>query len=119
MTTYVGIACLIIGALFMLIAAVGLVRLPDLFTRMHAITKAGTVGVGFMMFALIAFLPEASVVTQALGVMLFVALTAPVSAHMISRAAYLTGVNLWQGTFVDELHEEHADRSEAPAASGD
>ena len=47
----VGATCLIVGTLFMFLASVGTVRLPDVFTRMHAVTKAGTAGVGFIMLA--------------------------------------------------------------------
>ena len=75
----------------MLLAAVGLVRLPDLFTRLHATTKAGTVGAWFMMLAVIYFFSEVVVVMRAVAILLFLALTAPVSAHMIGQAAYSRG----------------------------
>lgn len=102
---------LVVGTAFMLIAAVGLIRLPDLFTRMHAITKAGTMGVGCVMIAVMFSSGEAAVWIRAFVVMLFVALTAPVAAHMISRAAYRSNVELWPGTFVDHLHEHlHGDQ---------
>ena len=115
-----GLAALTVGAAFMLIGAIGTLRLPDLYTRIHAVTKAGTVGVGFMMLALTLFRPEVAVFTQAMGVILFVALTAPVAAHMISRAARLTEVSVHDETFVDETRstapdQESVSRSPQPA----
>lgn len=86
----------------MLIAAIGLIRLPDLYTRMHAITKAGTLGIGLVMVGVAVSSGELGVVTRAVAVILFVLLTAPVSAHMIGRAGYLDNVSLWDGTAFDQ-----------------
>ena len=116
-TDIIAAAVLLIGAAFILAAAVGVVRLPDLFTRMHAITKAGTMGVGSVMLAVTFSFGDISTAARALAVVLFVALTAPVAAHMIGRAAYLSDVELWSGTFVDHLHEHRSaaqEREEAP-----
>lgn len=103
MTDAIAAAFLLVGAAFVLVAAVGLARLPDLYTRMHAVTKAGTVGVGSVMLAVALAFGTPSTTARAAAVVIFVALTAPVAAHMIGRAAYLAGVELWEGTFVDEL----------------
>jgi multicomponent Na+:H+ antiporter subunit G len=100
-----GVVLLLSGAGFMLVASIGVMRLPDLFMRMHAMTKAGTVGIGLTMLAVAIFSANVAVTSRAIVVILFVALTAPVAAHMIARAAYITGVRLWEGTFVDELRE--------------
>src|SRR5690606_37900547 len=105
MIEWVGAISLFIGTVLMFLASVGILRLPDLFTRMHAVAKAGTAGVGLIMVAVICFHPEIQVVTRALAVLFFIALTASISAHMIGRAAYITGVHLWKGTFVDQLRE--------------
>lgn len=104
-TDVIAAVILLIGAAFMVAASVGIVRLPDLFTRMHAITKAGTMGIGTVMLAVTFSFADASTAARALAVVLFVALTAPVAAHMIGRAAYLADVELWTGTFVDQLHD--------------
>ena len=90
------------GTFFMLVASIGLLRLPDLYTRMHAITKAGTLGVGLMLIGVAVNFGNLSVITRAGAVILFVLLTAPVSAHMIGRAGYLGGVALWDGTLFDQ-----------------
>lgn len=92
------------GALFVLIAAVGVLRLPDLLMRMHAATKAGTLGAGLLLGAVMVSLPETSIVVRAAAVVVFLLLTAPIAAHVIARAAYHAGeARLWGRTSVDEL----------------
>ncbi len=93
------------GSGFILIAAIGLLRFPDVLMRMHATTKAGTLGVGLIAVSVMFFAGDMDVVTRSAGVIFFVYLTAPISAHMISRAAYFSDVKLWEGTFVDQLRE--------------
>jgi multicomponent Na+:H+ antiporter subunit G len=105
MMEIIGAVCLLLGAFFTLVAAVGIVRMPDLMMRMHATTKAGTLGAGLMAVAMMFFFPEISVWTRALALLLFVILTAPVAAHMIGRAAYYSGVKLWDQSIVDELED--------------
>lgn len=90
------------GTFFMLVASIGMLRLPDLYTRMHAITKAGTLGVGLALSGVAVAFADLSVTTRAVAVILFVLLTAPVSAHMIGRAGYLGGVGMWSGTMFDQ-----------------
>lgn len=90
------------GTAFMLVAAIGLLRLPDLYTRMHAVTKAGTLGIGLTLISAAVAFGDVSVTTRALVALLFVLLTAPVSAHMIGRAGYLGGVPLWADTAFDD-----------------
>jgi len=94
---------LIIGAFFTLVAAIGLVRLPDLYTRMHAASKTGTVGSGVMLLAIAFHSGEFDVVTRAIAGVVFFLLTAPLAAHLLARAAYCTGVRPWPGTRPDEL----------------
>lgn len=96
-------AMMLFGASFMLLAAVGIVRLPDLFIRMHAATKSGTLGVTGMILALAVHFNDLGIAIRALLVILFIFLTAPVAAHLIARAAYLVGVPLWENTVTDEL----------------
>ena len=98
---------LIIGSLLMLLAAVGLVRLPDLPTRMHASTKAGTLGAALIMLAVAVAIPDASVLARSIAVIAFLLLTAPVAAHVIGRAGYFVGVPLWEGTVKDDLAEQY------------
>ncbi len=89
------------GTIFMLIAAIGLLRLPDLYTRMHAVTKAGTLGAGLLLVSAAVAFGDLSVTGRALTALLFVFLTAPISAHMIGRAGYLGNADLWESTAFD------------------
>lgn len=91
------------GAFFMLIAAIGVLRLPDLLLRMHAATKAGALGTGLVLVAVAVHFGEVGMTTRALAGVAFIILTAPVAAHIIGRASYASGVKLWQRTKRDEL----------------
>lgn len=85
------IASLVIltGAIFAFIAALGMIRMPDLFCRMHAATKAGAFGASLIMLAVILFMPELRVIIQGILIVVFFYLTAPVAAHMIARVGLL------------------------------
>lgn len=97
------------GTAFMFVAAIGLLRLPDLYTRMHAVTKAGTLGIGLLLVSAAVAFGDVSVASRALAVVIFVLLTAPVSAHMIGRAGYLGNVTLWEGTWFDDWQADYED----------
>jgi len=107
-----------IGAIFTLLAAIGVLRLPDLFTRMQASTKSATLGVACMMVATLTHFGDLAVGARALLVIAALFLTAPVAAHAIGRAAYLRGVELWDGTMFDELRE-HREGVRAGRGRGD
>jgi multicomponent Na+:H+ antiporter subunit G len=107
MTDAISAALIVIGGAFMLLAGVGILRMPDLFMRMQAATKAATLGAGCMLLAVAVHFGELTVVARALLVIAFVVLTAPVAAHMIARAAYSVGTPLWEGTIGDELRDQH------------
>ncbi|NDJ84498.1 MAG: monovalent cation/H(+) antiporter subunit G [Chloroflexi bacterium] len=102
-----GVALLFVtvGAGFIFIAGLGIIRMPDLFLRMSTTTKAATLGVGSVLLgAIIFFSADLGVETRALAAIIFLLLTAPVSAHMIGRAGYADdAVRLWEGTIVDEM----------------
>jgi multicomponent Na+:H+ antiporter subunit G len=99
------------GAVLSLLAAIGVLRLPDVFTRMQASTKASTLGLGCLLSGLALEFPELSFVIRAASIGAFLMLTAPVAAHVIARAAYIAGVPLWKGTLVDERRHGSAERS--------
>lgn len=90
MTILTGVL-LLIGAGFGLVGALGLIRFPDVFTRMHAASKAGTLGSGFCLLAVAVNAASFDVTTRALAGVVFFILTAPVSAHLLARAAILAG----------------------------
>jgi multicomponent K+:H+ antiporter subunit G len=84
------VACLlVIGAAFVLVGSLGLAVLPDFFTRLHGPTKATTLGVGSMLLASIVHFSyrDAGLSLHELLIILFLFITAPVSAHLMSKAA--------------------------------
>jgi multicomponent Na+:H+ antiporter subunit G len=101
------------GALLMLVAAIGLLRFPDLFLRMSATTKAATLGMLLFMSALVVAFRDPGVATRATAIVIFTFLTLPVPAHLLGRAAYFMGVPLWKGTRVDELRGKYDPRTHA------
>ena len=98
---------LLASAFFMLLAALGILRLPDLPTRMHASTKAGALGAILVMTAVAFYFAEGVVVTKAIAVIVFILITAPIAAHAIGRAGYFVGVPLWEGSVKDELESSY------------
>lgn len=83
--------CLLVGAAFAFVGALGLIRFPDVFTRMHAASKAGTLGSGFCLLAVAVHESTFDVTTRALIAIVFFMLTAPISAHLLARAALRAG----------------------------
>ena len=101
--SYVAGILVLIGAGFAFVAALGLIRLPDVYSRMHAASKAGTVGSGAMLVALAVVANDQATVTRALAGVVFFMLTAPISAHLLAKAAYSAGYKLWSGSVCDEM----------------
>lgn len=101
----------LLGSFFILISAIGLLKMPDLFTRMSATTKASTLGVGLVLLGTALFWQDIGISARAIIIVTFLFLTAPVAAHIIGRAAYFDKVPLWDKTKVDELkgrYDEHS-----------
>ena len=96
---------LVSGSLFSLVAALGMLRLPDTIMRMHAATKAGTLGAGLILIAEAVFYQEIGITLRALAAITFLLLTAPVAATLIGRAAYYSGIKLWKKTCIDQLKD--------------
>ena len=97
----------VLGVLLMFLAAVGVWRMPDVYTRAQASAKAGTLGIGCVLLALALHFGEVGITARAALVVVFLFLTAPVSAHMLARAAYTVGVPLWRETHPDELSGQY------------
>lgn len=94
---------MVAGALFSLVAAIGLNRLPDLYTRMHAASKAGTVGSGLLLLAVGLHAADIATFGRALAGIIFFILTAPVSAHLLARAAHKVGYKLSSASVRDDM----------------
>ncbi len=98
---------LLLGLFFLQTGTFGLLRLKDVYARMHATSKSTTFGVAGLVLAALLYLRYlglSSGLKESL-VLIFLFLTAPVGAHMIARAAYRAGVSMWQGGVVDEFRE--------------
>ena len=85
-------ALLAIGSFFLIVGTVGLLRLPDVYNRMHATSKSTTLGAASLFLAgAVYFGPEGAGLVSLVGIV-FLFLTAPTGAHVISRAAHKMGV---------------------------
>jgi multicomponent Na+:H+ antiporter subunit G len=106
-------ACLVLGAFLSLAAGVGLQRFPDAIARMHATTKPQILGLIFILAAIALQERRWTTILILATILLFQMLTAPISAHMVGRAGYRTGVVAPGSLLVDELEEaiEGADPS--------
>lgn len=105
MTDPVAASLLLAGSFLILVAAIGLVRMPDVFCRMHATTKAGALGCGLTLAAGVFHFDELGVATRALATIVFILLTAPIGAHLLARASYRVGRPMWQGTLLDQYQQ--------------
>ncbi|GAB4436924.1 MAG: monovalent cation/H(+) antiporter subunit G [Anaerolineae bacterium] len=123
---FISIVLLLLGTAFIVISAIGVVKMPDLYLRMSASTKSSTLGVGLVLLGTaVYFHEEIGEASRAVAIVFFLLLTAPVSAHLIGRAAYHTGVPLWEKTRYDDLKNKFDAKSmtvaglEPPAADAE
>lgn len=91
------------GALFILLAAVGLVRMPDLYLRISVTTKAATLGIGMLLACAAFHFNDIAITSRVLAIILFMLLTAPVGAHLLGRASYFIGIPMWKKSIMDDL----------------
>ena len=98
---------LVSGGLFMLLASVGVLRMPDVYMRISTATKAATLGAGCTLLAAAVHFGTISISSRALTILVFIFLTAPVAAHVMGRAAYIIGVPLWEGTVMNDLQGQY------------
>ena len=94
------------GPAFALLAAVGVLRMPDVFTRMQASTKASTLGLGCLLTGAALQLGDFGSFIRVASIGAFILLTTSVAAHVIARASYLADVPLWDGTVLDERRRD-------------
>ena len=105
-TDIIILALLVIGTFFMLVGSIGILRLPDLYTRIHALTKCATLGMAGLLLAAVFSLQTLDVTIKVVLAIAFHFLTSPVGAHMITRAAYHhLEVRFWENTFAEEWRE--------------
>ncbi|MCZ4089922.1 MULTISPECIES: monovalent cation/H(+) antiporter subunit G [Sinorhizobium] len=100
----------VVGAAFSLLAALGIVRFPDLYTRMHAASKAGTIGSGLLLLAAGLHSLDGAIFVRALAGFVFFILTAPISAHLLAKAAHQAGYRLTKLSVIDQLPQKEEAR---------
>lgn len=105
LVTLIVAATVVIGAFFTFVAALGLIRLPDVYTRMHAASKAGTLGSGVLLIALGVQSGDTGTLTRSLAGVAFFLLTAPISAHLLAKASYAMGYRMTDLSVIDEMPE--------------
>lgn len=93
----------IAGSLVTFVAALGVLRLPDFFMRMHAATKAGVVGPSLLLIGAGFSDPSLSTWIKVFLTILFLLTTTPISGHLIGKAGFIGGVSLWKGTVRNDL----------------
>lgn len=94
-----------LGTLFILLAAIGMLRMPDFYLRTSVTTKAVTLGIGLILLGAAIYFSEIGVTSRVIAIILFIILTAPVGAHMIGRAAYKSGNKLWNKSVMDDMKD--------------
>lgn len=106
------------GVFFVYSGSVGIVRFPDVYNRIHAATKTGTLGLLSILASGILFLGLDTVTIKALAIIVFLMLTTPVTGHVLARAAYRTGVVLTDKTLHDEYRHVLELEEEEPSEAG-
>lgn len=98
---------MLIGALFSALAALGMLRFPDIYTRLHAASKAGPVGAGLILLGVAVASGDLGIALRALLGLAFLLITAPLSAHLLARAALRGGTTPDVTTAVNEYDSTH------------
>ncbi|MCC9167118.1 monovalent cation/H(+) antiporter subunit G [Pontibacter harenae] len=109
-------AFILAGVFFMLVASIGLLRLPDFYTRMSAITKGATLGMGMIVIGIGVYFNDTEIMLKILAILFFTLITSPVAAHAITRTAIYKKVPLWKKTdlkeFQNYLQKRELDKDE-------
>ena len=106
MNNTIGMSLIIIGLAFDFFGCLGLVRLPDVYTRLQAATKCVTLGTFSIMLGTFVMVGFTSMGIKALLCGLFLLLTSPTAAHALSRGAYRSGIKQWAGSVADQYGED-------------
>jgi multicomponent Na+:H+ antiporter subunit G len=106
MNNIVGMIFIIVGLIFDFFGCLGLVRLPDVYNRLQAATKCVTFGTCSILFGAFLMLGITAAGIKVLLCIIFLVLTAPVSAHALARSAHISGVKLWKKSICDKYDED-------------
>ncbi len=106
MNETIGFIFIVIGISFDFFGCLGLVRFPDVYNRLHSSIKCVTLGTSSILFGLFLYKGFSPAGVKALLCILFLLLTAPVSAHVLARSAHKSGVKLWEKSVCDKYKED-------------
>lgn len=112
----------VLGALLMLVSSIGILRLPDFYSRLSAVTKNSTIGIVLIIAGAIFHFNNIEVLLKGIGIVFFIALTSPTSAYIIGKAAIHIKVPFWWKTIKDEfddLEDGISDREKELAAKAE
>ena len=105
--TYVAAGLLLIGSLLSAVAALGILRFPDVYTRLHAASNAGPLGAGLILLAVAFAAADWAIAVRCVLGFLFLVLTSPVSAHLLARSALKAGTTPDPRTSIQEYDINH------------
>lgn len=103
MTDIIIIIVSVLGTIFAMLAAIGLIRMPDTYLRISVNTKAATLGVGLLLAAAAIYFGDIAISSRVLAIIIFIFLTAPIGGHLLGRTGYISGNELYKKTKIDDL----------------
>ena len=106
MIDIIGLIFISVGLAFDVFGCLGLVRLPDVYNRLQAVTKCVTLGTCSILLGAFLIAGFTATGVKALLCIIFLVLTSPVAAHAIARAAHRSGIKLWEGSICDRYEED-------------
>ena len=115
MTEIIISVLLLLAAVVIVLASIGILRMPDLPTRMHATTKSGVLAIILIMVAVGIYFWRVDIIARVLAIIFFTLVTAPIAAHAIGRAGYLSGITLWSETVRDDLKDYYYEKDKHEA----
>lgn len=101
----------IVGSVFILIASIGVLRMPDLFLRLQVTSKASVLGLTCILLAVAMHFSNTVVTIRVVVIICFIVLTIPIATHMLARAGYTTNVHISEETVVNELEGQYDPRT--------
>jgi len=111
-TEFLTAAALLVGTVVMLFSSVGLLRFPDVFMRMHAATKASTLGIGFILISAAIFFGDGLVTTKLVALIVIYFFTAPIGAQVLAHGAHRARTPMSDQTWIDELDDSETAEAE-------
>ena len=111
-TEIISAILMVSGALLMLTASIGLIRMPDIYMRMHATTKTSSPGLLLILIAMGFIFTDAGVWLKALLTVIFVFLTVPIASHTISKVAHMMKIRKWENTLRDDFEQDKSKKNQ-------